>query len=90
MNNRLRDERIFNELMSSFRNRFKDLANGLQNDIDAALETHLDVIRGTLDIIRTENAGTESEQDPEFRGRVEAETRTAKVNIEQLQAAIAH
>lgn len=76
--------------MGSFRSRFKDLANDLQNDIDTALETHLNVIRRTLDIIRTENAATESEQDLQFRGRVEAGTRTARDNIERIQTAIAY
>jgi hypothetical protein len=74
--------------MMEFRKGFSVLANDLQSDIVAAVETHLNVVRGTLDILRSENAALESEHDPEFRGRVEAEIRTAKDNIRRIQAAI--
>jgi hypothetical protein len=74
--------------MKEFRNRFKVLANDLQTDIEAAVETHLDVVRRTLDIIRSENAALESEQDPAFRGRVEAEIGTAKDDIRRIQVAV--
>ena len=74
--------------MKEFRNRFKVLANDLQRNIEAAVETHLDVVRRTLDIIRSENAASESEQDPEFRFRVEAKIRTAKEDIQRFQVAV--
>jgi hypothetical protein len=74
--------------MKEFRNRFKVLANDLQTDIEAAVETHLDVVQRTLDIIRSENAASESEQDPAFRGRVEAEIGTAKDDIRRIQVAV--
>lgn len=70
--------------MKSFRNRFRALADGFQSSIEAAIETHLGSVRSTLDIVRNENAVLESEQDPEFRGRVEASIRTANDEIRRL------
>jgi len=73
--------------MRNFRNRFKVLANDLQTDIKAAVETHLNVIRRTLDIVRNENAASEAEQDLEFRNCVEAKIGIVKDHIRQIQAA---
>lgn len=88
MQNRLGDERVFEAIMGNFRGSFRDLSNDLQNNIDAVILRHLSDIRRTLDIIRTENAVTESEQDPAFRNHVAAKTATAKNNIRRIQAAI--
>lgn len=74
--------------MKKFRNRFYTLANNFQTDIEAAAETHLDVVQRTLDIVRSENAALESEQDPEFRGRVEAEIAAVKEGIRRIQVAV--
>lgn len=88
INDKLGSESLFENLMKNFRNRFRVLADELQSDIEAAVETPLDGIRRTLDIIRNENAASESEQDPEFRGRVQAEIGNAKDGIRRVQAAI--
>jgi hypothetical protein len=74
--------------MMKFRNRFNVLTHDLQNSVAAVVETHLDIIRRTLDIIRSDNAASESEQDPEFRGRVEAGIGSAKDDIRRIQAAV--
>jgi len=88
INSTLEKEKLFEDLMSEFRKRFGDLAIDLQNGIEAAIETHLDVIQRMLDIIKSENITRESEQDPEFRGRVESEIEIAQEKIRQIQAAI--
>src|SRR6266699_460193 len=69
---------LFEDLLNKFKNNFYRLADDLQSDVQAAVRTHLDVIRNSLDILRSENAALESEQDPEFRGRVEAEVGRVK------------
>jgi hypothetical protein len=70
--------------MKQFRKNLNDLADGLQNDIAAAVETHLNVVRGTLDIVRSEHVASESEQDPEFRCRVGAGIEAAKENLQRI------
>lgn len=88
INDKLSRESIFENLMKNFRNKFTILADSLQSDIEVAVATHLDVIRETLDIVRNENAASESEQDPEFRGRVQAEVQTAQDGVRRLQVGI--
>lgn len=70
--------------MKGFRRQLKALADDLQTDLVAAVETHLDVVRGTLDIIRSENVASESERDPAFRGRVQMEVGAAKDNMQRI------
>lgn len=72
--------------MNKLKDEFNTLADDLQSDVQTAVRTHLDVIRGTLDIIRSENVALESEQDPEFRGRVGAEVGRAKDKVRRIQA----
>jgi hypothetical protein len=74
--------------MKKFRKVFNVITNDLQNSVTAAVETHLDTVRRTLDIIRSENAVSESEQDPEFRGRVGAKIGSAEDEIRQIQTAV--
>lgn len=81
-------DNLFPKLIRDFRNKFKVLANHLQTDIEAMIKTHLDVVRGTLDIIRSENIATESRQNPEFRARVEAQIGIARDNIQHIQTAV--
>lgn len=88
MSNKLDSETLFKDLIKGFRNSFKVLANDLQSGTEAVVETHLDVVQRTLDIIRNENAILESEQDPEFRDRVEAEIRTAKDRIRRIHTVV--
>ncbi len=76
---------LFVNLMKAFRNRFKNLADSLQRDIQATVEAHLEVIRFTLDITRSENVASESEKNPEFRGAVDAEIAVAREAIQRIQ-----
>jgi len=50
--------------------------------------SHLSVIEGTLDIIRSENVALESERDPEFRRRVETELRSARDEIRRIEEVV--
>lgn len=88
MNDALSQENLFENLMTKFRNRYKVLADTLQADMEIAVRTHLDVVRGTLDMIRSENIALESEQDPEFRRRVETAVETAQDDIRRIQAVV--
>lgn len=72
--------------MKKFQKTFDDLADRLQCDIEGEIEKHLGHLGETLDIMRSENVLQESEQDPEFRDRVEAQVTVANRGIEQIQA----
>lgn len=88
INDKLKKESLFEDLMEKFRERFIHLANNLQSSIEAAIETHLDIVQRTLDIIKSENVVSESQQDPDFRGHVGAKIKTAREKIRQIQAAV--
>lgn len=84
INGRLGSE-LFILLMKKFQKTIDDLADRLQCDIEGEIEKHLGHLCETLDIMRSENALQESEQDPEFRGRVEAQVTIANRGIQQIQ-----
>lgn len=72
--------------MKKFQKTFDDLAESFQCDIEGEIEKHLGHMGETLDIIRSENVLQESEQDLEFRDRVEAQVTVANRGIQQIQA----
>jgi hypothetical protein len=85
---KLRDERVFESLQTSFKDSFKAIVESLRGDIQAAISTHLSVITNTMNIIRNENVALESERDPEFRSRVERGVRSAMDEIRRIQDVI--
>ncbi|KAK3937803.1 nuclear GTPase SLIP-GC [Diplogelasinospora grovesii] len=87
INGRLRENELFREWMRKFRNKLRELATTLQTDVQDVVLEQLDIIRGTLDIVRSDHAATESEEDPEFRTRVEEEVRRVNAAMEQVWAA---
>ena len=74
--------------MRRFRNEFGDLATAFQAQVKAAVREHLDVVTGTLDILRSENVALESERDPEFRRRVGSELRRAREVMGRISAVV--
>ena len=87
INGRLGSE-LFGLLMKKFQKTFDDLADRLQCDIEGEIEKHLGHLGETLDIMRSENVLQESEQDLEFRDRVEAQVTVANRGIQQIQATL--
>lgn len=79
---------LFVNLVSKFRMWFNRLADGLQSDLLAIVATHIEVIRMTLDMIRSENVATESEQNPELRRRAGAEIAAARDAIQRIQGVV--
>ena len=86
INDKLAEESLFEDLMEKFRIRFRHLAINLQRSIKAAIEKNLDTVQRTLDIVKSENVASESEQEKEFRGRVEAMIKTAEEKIRQINS----
>ncbi|KAL2127275.1 hypothetical protein VTI74DRAFT_10996 [Chaetomium olivicolor] len=86
INSALKNEGLFEGVMKKFRDRFRELAAALQTDIQAAAQANLEVIKGTLDIVRNEDVNFESEEDVAFRARVAEQVRIAKVELERIAA----
>lgn len=87
INGKLNENELFREWMRKFRDKLKELTTTLQTDVQVVIREQLNVIRGTLDIVRNDSAATESEEDPEFRTRVEEEVRRVNAAMEQVWAA---
>lgn len=88
MNTRLRDENLFREWDRKFAQRFKELVEGLEREVKEVALEYVHVIQGSLDIIRNENAASESETDPGFRQRIREEVSAAKIELDRVQAVI--
>lgn len=57
----------------------------MQQSLKAAISSYLDVVRGTLDLVRSEHVAQESERDIAFRGRVIEGVTTAQQETQQLR-----
>jgi len=75
--------------MRQWRKKFNELVDEVQDDIAAAVATHLGVIGESLDMIRSENIALESEGNPEFRRRVEGAVRDGSAEMQRLQGVFA-
>ncbi|KAJ4218572.1 hypothetical protein NW759_008465 [Fusarium solani] len=74
---------LFTNLMRDFRDSFRVKAEESQSAIRDAAMRYLDVVQETFDLVRSENVARESEQDPDFRLRVEDVVRTGKDTIQR-------
>ncbi|KAL6357126.1 hypothetical protein LRP88_10744 [Fusarium phalaenopsidis] len=74
---------LFTNLMRAFRDSFHAKAEESQTAILDAVVRYLDVVQETFDLVRSENVARESEQDPEFRLRVEEVARTGRETIQR-------
>ncbi|KAI3337499.1 hypothetical protein HD806DRAFT_476847 [Xylariaceae sp. AK1471] len=88
INATVRRDGLFADLLRTFRKDFIELADEAQDNIQEAIESHLDSIRDTFNIVRDENAASEAERDPEFRHRVEGVVRTIKGEMERIYSAL--
>lgn len=70
--------------MREFRDSFRAKAEESQEAIREAALRYLDVVQETFDLVRSENVARESEQDPDFRLRVEEVASTGKDTIRRV------
>jgi hypothetical protein len=61
------------------------MSNVLQQSLNAAIVSYLNVVRGTLDLVRSENVAQESERDIAFRGRVSEGVAAAQEETQRLR-----
>ncbi|KAJ4206136.1 hypothetical protein NW767_003382 [Fusarium falciforme] len=69
--------------MRDFRDSFRAKAEESQAAIRDAVVRYLDVVQETFDLVRSENVARESEQDPDFRLRVEDVARKGRETIQR-------
>ncbi|KAK6859171.1 hypothetical protein PG995_005024 [Apiospora arundinis] len=63
---------------------FAKIADKLQEDLQSTVKLHLESVRVTLDMVRSENVALESERDPEYRARVQARVEMANEEIKRV------
>jgi hypothetical protein len=79
---------LFKDILKRFRRAFEEQADTHQQIVRTVVESHLESIRHTLDMIRNENVVLESERDPEFRASVEAGIAEAGEEIRRISSAL--
>ncbi|KAK1975437.1 hypothetical protein LZ30DRAFT_605612 [Colletotrichum cereale] len=80
---------LFPKHMRAFKARLRASADGLQEGLLGILQRHLDAFETTLNLIRDENVATESEENPELRRCLEAETATAREELGRIEEVMA-
>jgi len=88
MDRTLARDALFEGLVREFKRQFETVVDNLQSSMENVIEEHLAVVGATLDLIRSENVASESEQNPEFRLRVEAQIVVAQDEIGRIQAVV--
>ncbi|KAK8096503.1 hypothetical protein PG999_012447 [Apiospora kogelbergensis] len=84
INRVVRRDTLFKDLLSQFKRGFTTVADKLQEDLQNTIELHLENVRVTLDMVRSENVALESERDPEYRARVQVRVEVANEEIKRV------
>lgn len=87
---RVSQPELFRDIMNNSKAGFDERADSFQQEINRLIDSFLEKLRDTLDIIRSDNVAEESERDPGFRERVRiaASATSAKVSGFQTAARI--
>ncbi|KAI0867597.1 hypothetical protein GGS24DRAFT_485128 [Hypoxylon argillaceum] len=75
---------LFTDLLKSFKKEFNEHVDNAQDNIQQATNSHLEAIKNTFNIVRSDNAALESEKDPEFHARVEARLDAANEEMRRV------
>ncbi|KLO81585.1 Uncharacterized protein Y057_7563 [Fusarium fujikuroi] len=84
----LSDQDLFTKLMGSLKDSFKATSEATQVKIQEATVEYLRVIEQRFDLVRSENVARESEQDPDFRLRVEQIARAGRETMHRVHQVI--
>ena len=84
----LSDEDLFTKLMRSLKDSFRANSEATQTKIQEATKEYLRVIEERFDLVRSENVARESEQDPDFRLRVDQVARTGRETMQRVHQVI--
>ncbi|PCD30492.1 hypothetical protein AU210_010173 [Fusarium oxysporum f. sp. radicis-cucumerinum] len=84
----LSDEDLFTKLMRSLKDSFRASSEATQAKIQEATVEYLRVIEERFDLVRGENVARESEQDPDFRLRVDQVARAGRETMQRVHQVI--
>ncbi|KAF5708726.1 hypothetical protein FGLOB1_6265 [Fusarium globosum] len=84
----LSDQDLFTKLMGSLKDSFRTKSEATQAKIQEATVEYLRVIEQRFDLVRSENVARESEQDPDFRIRVEQIARAGRETMQRVHQVI--
>ncbi|KAI1045821.1 hypothetical protein LB505_014328 [Fusarium chuoi] len=84
----LSDQDLFTKLMRSLKDSFKATSEATQTKIQEATVEYLRVIEQRFDLVRSENVARESEQDPDFRLRVEQVAQAGRETMQRVHQVI--
>jgi len=82
------DRLLFQQWETNFRRKFRELVETLEEEITRVAASHLDVIKGTLDILRDENAESEADRDPALREQLSQEVAAARGDLRRIQQVV--
>ncbi|KAJ3496224.1 hypothetical protein NLG97_g2818 [Lecanicillium saksenae] len=85
MNGKLSQNSLFLNLLSDMKDGFTTLADSLQSNVTAAVDSYLTAVHSTLDMVRNENAALESQRDLEFHSRVRNAVEKAKRELQTIR-----
>ncbi|KAL0931975.1 Nuclear GTPase SLIP-GC 3 [Colletotrichum truncatum] len=88
INDAIQDEELFPNLMKEFRKRLYSSTRELRDNLQTTIQRHLEIISSTMDIIRSENVATESEENPELRHLLDSEVTAIRDQMQQIQETI--
>ena len=74
--------------MRSLKDSFRANSEATQAKIQEATMEYLRVIEERFDLVRSENVARESEQDPDFRLRVDQVARTGRETMQRVHQVI--
>ncbi|KAK8112584.1 hypothetical protein PG984_013110 [Apiospora sp. TS-2023a] len=80
----LRRDTLPQELIDKFKATFDDIADKLQEELRTTVYSHLESLRETLDMIRSEDVALDSTRDSEFRERVQERVKLANEEIKRV------
>ncbi|KAI1423392.1 hypothetical protein F5Y12DRAFT_757515 [Xylaria sp. FL1777] len=89
INSAVRRHGLFSDLLKSFKRDFNEYVDNTEERIQGVVSSHFDAIQGTFDIVRSDNVALESEMDPGFRRRVQAQLAATKEEMKEVCDTIA-
>jgi len=75
--------------MRDFKTQFNQIVNDFQTTLREKIASQLDIIWTTLDLIRSENVATESQENPELRDLLATEVAAARDLLRRIEPVLA-
>ncbi|EDU46388.1 conserved hypothetical protein [Pyrenophora tritici-repentis Pt-1C-BFP] len=79
---------MFNDQRRACKADFRDIACSLQKKVNESIRQQVQLIEADLQILKDGNTVLESERDPDFRSRVEAELKLVKEKVDGARSAV--